>query len=96
MIMVRIPQHKVEALSANVEKMLKYGGMAMTCLTELMRENGIDERIGEYPQYREAQYREPMDPNYRYPQGASFREEEDWHDPEFRRGVKGTGRYSRF
>lgn len=87
--MFKIPQQKVDDLSMNIKEMLRYGGMAMTCLSELMRENGMD------AQYREPQYRESM--NYRYPQHAMYRDDDDeWREPEYRRGVKGTGRYSMY
>lgn len=94
MYMIKISQDKAMDLSHNIEKMLRYGGMAMTCVSDMLRENGIDERRGDYPNM--PMYRE----NYRYPMnermgGMNYRDDDDWEMNE-RRGVRGTGRYSRY
>ena len=93
---IKIQHDKAQELSYDIEQMLKFGGMAMTCITEIMRESGMDERNGMYPQYREGgmDYRYPhMQNREGYP---AYREEEHWQEPMYRQGVKGTGRYSRY
>lgn len=84
--MIEITEHKLEEMSECVEKMLRYGGKLMSCIDEMQRGGG---RMGE---------REPMD--YRMGSRMGYRDDEDEMGERGgygeRRGVRGTGRYSRY
>lgn len=99
MYMIKISQDKAMDLSHNIEKMLRYGGMAMTCVSEMLRENGMDERMNYPPQYP-PQFREnagnylyPTSSNMMYPEHPMYREDDRWSEPQMRQGVKYTGPY---
>lgn len=80
---IEITEHKLDEMSEHVGKMLKYGSRLMDCIDELQKES---ERMGQ---------REPM-ADYR----MGYREDQDMDGTPGRygerRGVKGTGRYSRY
>ena len=42
--MIEITEHKLDKATDYAEKMLKYGGMLMQCLSEWGEENGYGER----------------------------------------------------
>jgi hypothetical protein len=103
MYMIEIDESKVDKMSELAEKMLKYGGKLMSCIEELSEESGMGER-GSYGN------RGPgggsMGNRYIERDGAGgnrggYGQRDDDEDDEEermgeRRGVKGTGRYSRF
>lgn len=92
MQIVEITESKVEKMSDYAEKMLKYGGKLMQCIEELSEGEGIGRRERE---------REYDDDDDRYDEmgerGGSGRggygERSGYGE---RRGVRGTGRYSRY
>ena len=46
MYMVEITEDKIDKATEYAEKMLKYGGKLMQCLSEWQEEGGMDEREG--------------------------------------------------
>jgi hypothetical protein len=102
MYMIEIEESKVDKMSELAEKMLKYGGKLMSCIEELSEESGMGERGG----YGNRGSGGSMGNRYIERDGAGGNRtggygnrDEDWEEDEQmgeRRGVKGTGRYSRF
>ena len=95
MYMIEIEESKVDKMAELAEKMLKYGGKLMSCIEELSEESGMGERGG----YREGS----MGNRYIERDGAGgnrggygMRDDDEDDQMGERRGVKGTGRYSRF
>lgn len=95
MYMIEIEESKVDKMAELAEKMLKYGGKLMSCIEELSEESGMGERGG----YRES----GMSNRYIERDGAGgsrggygMRDDDEDDQMGERRGVKGTGRYSRF
>lgn len=93
--MIEISESKIEKMSEYAEKMLKYGGKLMSCLEELG-----DDHMGERDNYGRGGsmgYRSGRD-SQGYRGSMGMRDSEDWDDMDMgeRRGVKGTGRYSRY
>ena len=84
MYMVEISENKVEKMSDYAEKMLRYGGKLMQCLEELSEGESMGQR-----EYDEDDYDDDEMGEYGnrggYPGGMNQR-----------RGVRGTGRYSRY
>ena len=70
--MIEITEDKFEGLCENVEKMLKYGGKAMSCIEEMKHES--QDRYSE---------RNPM-PDYRGRWRHGYREGEDYEERERR------------
>lgn len=106
MYMIEIEDSKVDKMAELAEKMLKYGGKLMSCIEELSEESGMGERGGSYGN-RNTGGSGGGSMGNRYIErdgaggnrGAYGMREEDWEDDDQmgeRRGVKGTGRYSRF
>lgn len=89
MYMIEITEQKLNKATDYAEKMLKYGGMLMQCLTEWEEENGMGERTN----YRGGSY------GNRYSGGGmNYRDDDDWEDEdemmqERRRRNRRTGRY---
>lgn len=94
MYMIEITEDKLNKATDYAEKMLKYGGMLMQCLTEWEEENGMRERggysrsmMGQRGDYR----------GYGSRGGMGYRDDEDWDDEdemhERRRRNRRTGRY---
>lgn len=86
---LEINENKAEELKEHAEKVLKHGGKLMQSLEELCEESQMGERGSSYYGNR-----------YGNRGGGSmgYRDEEDWDREQsmgFRRGVPGTGRYSR-
>lgn len=93
---IRIPHEKVESISEHLEKGLRYVGKAMQCIDELKGENEMGER------YTGVGFGMRYGMGNRYGMGMrggyGNRWDDDEYDDEFmgeRRGVPGTGRYSR-
>ena len=104
MYMIEIDEGKVDKMSELAEKMLKYGGKLMSCIEELSEEAGMGQRMGSYGN---RDLGGGMGNRYIERDGAGGsrggygQRDDDMDDEEEermgeRRGVKGTGRYSRF
>ena len=95
MFMIEISEHKLDKATDYAEKMLKYGGMLMQCLSEWGEESGYGERGDE--EYRRSMMGNRMGFGSRYG-GMNLREDE-WEDDEMseRRGGRrrrdSMGRY---
>lgn len=86
MMVIRMPQQKVDDLAVHIENGLRCIGKAMQCIDEMQHQPEMGERndMG----YRNGGWeRYPMEMGSRYP---------DYDEMGERRGVRGTGRYSRF
>lgn len=104
---VEISEHKLDKATDYAEKMLKYGGMLMQCLTEWEDESGYGEREGYSHEGRS--YRKDMMgsrygmrsryDNYGQRGDYGYKDDEDWDDDEMmgeRRGRRrrdSRGRY---
>lgn len=91
-MMVEISESKVEKLTDYAEKVLKYGGKMMQCIEELAEGEGMGERWDEDRRYEDRRYDDDRydemgERNYGGGSGRGGYNE--------RRGVRGTGRYSR-
>lgn len=101
MYMIEIDESKVDKMSELAEKMLKYGGKLMSCIEELSEESGMGERGG---YGNRDSMGSPMSNRVERDgsggnRGGYGQKDDEWEDEEMmgeRRGVKGTGRYSRF
>ena len=95
MFMIEISEHKLDKATDYAEKMLKYGGMLMQCLSEWGEESGYGERGDE--EYRRSMMGNRMGYGSRY--GGMNHREDEWEDDEMseRRGVRrrrdSMGRY---
>lgn len=106
MFMIQIEESKFEKLADYTEKMLKYGGKVMSCLSEVGEEYGMsfreEGRSGSYGNRggqggggRYGNRYDEMEMRGGYRGGMNYREEEDeWEREEMmeRRGVRGSGR----
>ena len=63
--MIEIKEDKFEKMAEYTEKMLKYGGKLMSCLSEVGEQHGMSFRDDEM-------YREPREMNERYPYGVAI------------------------
>lgn len=93
MKVIEITESKFDSLLEKTQKMLRYGGEIMSCLSDLERENGMGERTGMRHDYG---MRGGM--NYRYP--VDMQERGNYHedyDDELneRRYRDSRGRYTR-
>ena len=95
MFMIEISEHKLDKATDYAEKMLKYGGMLMQCLSEWGDESGYGERGDE--EYRRSMMGNRMGYGSRY--GGMNPREDEWEDDEMseRRGGRSRrdsmGRY---
>lgn len=95
MFMIEISEHKLDKATDYAEKMLKYGGMLMQCLSEWGEESGYGERGDE--EYRRSMMGNRMGYGSRY--GGINSREDEWEDDEMseRRGSRrrrdSMGRY---
>lgn len=104
--MIEISESKVDKMAEYAEKMLKYGGKLMSCIEELEEEDGMGERgrtsrrggQGESMGYREYERGERGSGERGSGERGSMGmvDSEDWEEMGERRGVRGTGRYSRY
>lgn len=85
-MMIEISESKVDKLTDYAEKVLKYGGKMMQCIEELSEGEGMNERRNDDRYYDDDRYDEMGERNYGGGRGG-YNE---------RRGVRGTGRYSRY
>ena len=84
MIMIEISESKVEKMSDYAEKMVRYGGKLMQCLEELSNGESMGERRDDDEDY------DDMGERGGYSGGSGRGGYGN------RRGVRGTGRYSRY
>lgn len=97
--MIEINEDKFDKMAEYTEKMLKYGGKLMSCLSEVGEDYGISFRGG--MNYRdEEEYSRSMMGNRRGYSGRGYneRDDEDWEEGEMseRRGGRrrrSNGRY---
>jgi hypothetical protein len=96
--MIEITENKFDKMAEYTEKMLKYGGKLMSCISELGEEHGMSYRGG--MNYRDdEEYSRSMMGNRRgyNSRGYNERDDEDWEDEEMseRRGRRrrSNGRY---
>lgn len=87
MQIVEISESKVEKMSDYAEKMLKYGGKLMQCIEELSEGESMGERWDDDRYYDDDRYDDEESMGERGRSGRRMGE---------RRGVRGTGRYSRY
>ena len=80
-MMIQITESKMEGLSENIRKGLRYLGKAMQCIEEMTGDDGYGER--DYDERRE---------DYNERNGRRWSDD----DYGMRQGVKGTGPYSRY
>ena len=97
MYMIEISEHKLDKATDYAEKMLKYGGMLMQCLTEWEDESGYGERSGQGGGSYDSRYgmRSRYD-NYGQRGDYGYRDDEWEMDDEMgerRRRSRRTGRY---
>ena len=92
MYMVEISENKVEKMSDYAEKMLRYGGKLMQCLAELSEGESMGQR-----EYDEDDYDDDeMGERGGYGRGGYGNRGGYPGGMNQRRGVRGTGRYSRY
>lgn len=91
---IEISENKMEHLAANAEKMLRYGGKVMQCIEELSCGGNYGERDMDD---REEEDWEREETGMRGSYSGRYGNRRDGRGMEMgeRRGVRGTGRYSR-
>lgn len=98
MRIIEITEDKISDLAEHVGKMLKHGGKAMECLEEIQSRGGFGERWDDDERRYDEDYDDSDEMGERggYPRGGYVNR---WGYPGGmgqRRGVRGTGRYSRY
>lgn len=95
MMMIEISESKVEKMSDYAEKMIRYGGKLMQCLEEISGSEEMGERWDEDRRYDDDRYfdEENMGERGGYGRGGNSGRSGSMGE---RRGVRGTGRYSRY
>lgn len=98
MYMIEVTEHKLNKATDYAEKMLKYGGMLMQCLTEWSEEGGFGERGSmNYREYEHDEYSRSMMGHGGRKHGMNYRDHEDWADDDDdmgeRRRRRANGRY---
>jgi len=92
MMMIEISESKVEKMSDYAEKMLRYGGKLMQCLEDVSEGEGMGQR-----EYDEDDYGDDdMGERGGYGRGGYVNRGGYGGGMGQRRGVRGTGRYSRY
>lgn len=71
--MIEISENKYDKMSEYAEKMLKYGGKLMSCISEMGEEHGYGHREGYGMRYDGGTYM-----NSRY--GYGMRDDEEWEE----------------
>lgn len=89
-MMIEISENKVEKMSDYAEKMLRYGGKLMQCIEELSEGEGMGERRDE----DDDRYYDDDGMGERNTYGGGIIRSGSGMGQ--RRGVRGTGRYSRY
>ena len=81
---VEISEHKLDKATDYAEKMLKYGGMLMQCLTEWEDESGYGERGGSQggSSYGSRYGMRSRYDNYGQRGDYGYRDDEDWEEME--------------
>jgi hypothetical protein len=94
MYMVEITEDKIDKATEYAEKMLKYGGKLMQCLSEWQEEGGMDEREG-MPYMNRNRYGEREEQGRYGNRGGSmgYRDDDDDWDMQERRRRDSRGRY---
>lgn len=94
-MMIEISESKVEKMSDYAEKMLRYGGKLMQCIEDLSEGEGMGERWDEDRRYDDDRYfdEENMGERDGYSRGGNSGRNRGMGE---RRGVRGTGHYSRY
>lgn len=91
MMFIEIKEDKFEKIAEYTEKMLKYGGKIMSCLSEVGEEYGMSFREGgSYENRNHGGYNRSM-MGTRMRQGElGYRDEDEWEDEEIseRRGMR--------
>lgn len=99
MYIIEITEDKLNKATDYAEKMLKYGGMLMQCLTEWEEESGMGERGG-YSRSMMGQRGDYRGYGSRggYGNRMNYRDddEDEWEEMGERRGVRGSGRGRRY
>lgn len=99
MFMIQIEESKFEKMAEYTEKMLKYGGKLMSCISEIGEHHGMSFRDDEkHRMMREEHY------PYHHEGRMNYRDDDDYdedeiHERRYRRGgsrMRGTGRYTRY
>ena len=95
MMMIEISESKVEKMSDYAEKMIRYGGKLTQCLEEISGGEEMGERWYEDRRYDDDRYfdEENMGERGGYGRGGNSGRSGSMGE---RRGVRGTGRYSRY
>lgn len=76
MMMIEISEHKLDKATDYAEKMLKYGGKLMSCLSDMGEEYGMNYR--EHEEYgRYGKHSGGMNERYPY---MGMRDDEDYED----------------
>lgn len=91
---IEITEDKAMDLKEHAKKILRHGKELFECIEELCEESQMGERGG-YGRYGN------RGGGGRFGNRMDYREDEDWDDDDYdrmgeRRGVRGTGRYSRY
>lgn len=92
--MIEISESKADKLKEHAYKSMKHLGKLYECIEELCEDSSMGERGGNYGN----RYGNRYGGGGSYGNRMGYREEEDFEEEDFgeRRGVRGTGRYSRF
>lgn len=93
---VEISEHKLDKATDYAEKMLKYGGMLMQCLSEWEDESGYGERGGSQGGYSRSMMGSRGDygsrGGYNQRGDMGYREDEEWDDEEMMHERRGRRR----
>lgn len=82
---IEITEDKVQELSENMEKVLRYGGKVMDCISHLSDNSRMGERMPQYRDYRdyprheERRQREDINSDWNYPSRYAERDGGGYH-----------------
>lgn len=94
--MIEITEHKLDKATDYAEKMLKYGGMLMQCLSEWGEESGMNHREGGYGMRDDySRYSSRGGYGSRYGGGTMRYRDDEWEDEEEMMGERRRRRDSR-